>query len=183
MKPKIRDIIGQYRQMIREDGNVEPEQLKKMLSLEKVLPAKYKNDKALNEIIRLINKPMPEKKVVVEQKPDIKKQPSYIEFMELYNEGLNDKEIAEKLNAKYHQIRYLRLRNNLISNNFKIQQDKHKRVQELYMLGYSDNKIAKEVHLSQGTIFNWREKNKLPPNNEPVGGRNNGNETNDNNKH
>ena len=181
MKPKIRDIIGQYRQMIREDGEVEYEQLKKMLSLEEVLPDKYKNDKALNEIIRLINKPMPEKKVVVEQKSDIKKQPSYIEFMELYNEGLNDKEIAEKLDVKYHYIRNLRLRNNLISNNFKIQQDNYKRVQELYMLGYSDYQIAKEVKLSQVTICKWREKNGLPPNNEPVGGRKNGNKTNDNN--
>ena len=169
MKPKIKDIIGQYRSLIREDGQVEPEQLKKMLSLEEVLPAKYKNDKALNEIIRLINKPMPEKKVVVEEKPDTKKQVSYIEFMKLYNEGLNDKEIAEKLSAKYHQIRHLRLRSNLISNSFKIQQEKYKRVQELYMLGYSDSKIATEVRLSQGTIFNWRKKNNLPANNKPIG--------------
>ncbi len=171
MKPKIKDIIGQYRQMIREDGEVEYEQLKEMLLLEEVLPDKYKNDEALNEIIRLINEPITERKIVIEKEPDIKKQPSYIDFIKLYNEGLNDKEIAEKLDAKYHQIRHLRLRSNLISNSFKIQQEKYKRVQELYILGYSDNKIAKEVQLSQGTIFNWREKNNLPPNNEPVGGR------------
>lgn len=170
MKPKIKAIIGQYRRMIKEDGKVEPEQLKKMLLLEEILPNKYKTEKPLNEIIRLINEPISEKRVV-EKEPNFEMQALEKDFIKLYNEGLNDKEIAEKLKAKYHQIRYLRLRNNLMSNNFKIQQDKYKRVQELYMLDYSDYQIAKEVKLSQGTICKWREKNSLPPNNKQVGGR------------
>lgn len=168
MKPRIKAIIGQYRRIIKEDGEVEPKDLKEMLLLDEALPDVYKTDNAINKIIKLINKPDARKKAV-EEKP--KKQVSYIDFMKLYNEGLNDKEIAEKLGAEYHHVRYLRLRSKLMSNNFKIQQEKYKRVQELYMLGYSDNKIAKEVQLSQGTIFKWRDKNKLPPNNKPVGGR------------
>lgn len=183
MKPKIRDIIGQYRQMIREDGKVEPEQLKKMLLLEEVLPAKYKADEPLNEIIRLISKPIPKKRVYVKKELTPEVQKLHTDFMELYNSGLNDDEIAERLDVNYHQARYLRLKYNLESNSAKRLEEKYKKAMKYYKQGLSDKKIAEKVELSSVSIFNWRKDNELPSNYKAMGGRNNGNETNDNNKH
>lgn len=156
-----------------KDGEVEDYELKNMLMLDDGLPERYKNEKYLSKLINLINEPISPKSVKVKNESLSKKEKAklYEDFITLYNKGLKDMEISDELDINYHKIRYMRMQAGLISNNFKVQKNNLIKVKSLYEKGHSDYEIAKEVKLSQTAIFKWREKNKLPPNNEPVGGR------------
>ena len=71
-------------------------------------------------------------------------QKLHTDFMEFYNNGgLNDDEIAERLDVNYHQARYLRLKYNLESNSAKRLEEKIQKGNEILQarfIGQEDTK-------------------------------------------
>lgn len=96
--------------------------------------------------------------------------------MALYNQGLSDQEIGEKLYLSYATIAYWRKINGLPSNS------KHRRItpgMEAEMLrmhqdGMSDGQIAKTIGLVKNTVLSWRRRRGLRTNfkrgGEPIHG-------------
>ena len=97
---------------------------------------------------------------------------------ELYNEGLNDKEIAEKTGVSKIAVCRWRHRNKLPHNRYAnkpksnrtrthkkgdayIENPKYAIVRELYNEGLNDKEIAAKVGMHQKSIFRWRKDNKL----------------------
>ena len=84
--------------------------------------------------------------------------------MELYNEGLTDKEMAEELDWTISTIADWRRENNLPVNKF--YKKKHEKRMELYNEGLTDKEITERLDLGSSTIGVWRKRNNLPPNNK-----------------
>lgn len=96
--------------------------------------------------------------------------------MALYNQGLSDQEIGEKLYLSYATIAYWRKINGLPSNS------EHRRItpgMEVEMLrmhqdGMSDGQIAKTMGLVKNTVLSWRRRRGLRANfkrgGEPIHG-------------
>ena len=84
----------------------------------------------------------------------------------LYRDGLNDREIAEKLYLTASAITYWRHINGLSPNDHrrKITAAMEQELFRLYQNGGSDGQIAKAVNLSKGTILSWRQRRGLAAN-------------------
>ena len=89
--------------------------------------------------------------------------------LELYNMGLSDKEIAEKVFLTQSAISGWRRKNGLKTNNPRpvITQKIEEKMLFLYKSGLSDREIGNCVSLSKPTVQRWRQKNELKPNFEP----------------
>lgn len=89
--------------------------------------------------------------------------------LELYNMGLSDKEIAEKVFLTQSAISGWRRKNNLKTNHPRpvITQKIEEKMLFLYKSGLSDREIGNCVSLSKPTVQRWRQKNELKPNFEP----------------
>lgn len=89
--------------------------------------------------------------------------------LELYNMGLSDKEIAEKVFLTQSAISGWRRKNNLKTNHPRpvITQKIEEKMLFLYKSGLSDREIGNCVSLSKPTVQRWRQKNNLRPNFEP----------------
>ena len=81
-------------------------------------------------------------------------------LMELYEDGLSDKKVAEALGLKEFQVLRWRQERNLPSKSSLRHLDKN-RVRELYEEGKSDREIARTLGVAAKTITNWRSKEKL----------------------
>ena len=93
---------------------------------------------------------------------------SYIQIQKCYEKGLNDTEIAEKLDIKKDKVRTWRYDNGLESNHIKKMKSKKKgsreKFFELYKKGYNDAEIARATgYTSSQTVRLWRSKLDLPP--------------------
>lgn len=86
--------------------------------------------------------------------------------MALYNQGLSDQEIGEKLYLSYATIAYWRKINGLPSNS------EHRRITpgmeaemlRMYQDGMSDGQISQESGMKKATVVSWRRRNGLPGN-------------------
>lgn len=89
--------------------------------------------------------------------------------LELYNMGLSDKEIAEKVFLTQSAISGWRRKNNLKTNHPRpvITQKIEEKMLFLYKSGLSDREIGNCVSLSKPTVQRWRQRNELKPNFEP----------------
>jgi transposase len=82
--------------------------------------------------------------------------------IELYNQGLNDKEIAQKMGLAISSIQHWRKKNNLPPNRFhKFPHEKRKNFLELYEKGFNDREIAERLNLSPFIIYRLRKKHNL----------------------
>ncbi len=79
---------------------------------------------------------------------------------ELYDQGMTDREIAERCYVSRGVIYKWRKRRGLPYNS---QYDERKR-HNLYRQGLNDYEIAARCGVTQPAIFQWREKMGLPPN-------------------
>jgi len=89
--------------------------------------------------------------------------------LKLYNQGLNDVEMAAELNVGRHAVRGWRKRRGLPANvgpgeTGSIPEEEHKERLKYYNQGLSDREIGKKVHLSKTGIAYWRETHGLPAN-------------------
>lgn len=89
--------------------------------------------------------------------------------LELYNMGLSDKEIAEKVFVTQSAISGWRRKNGLKTNNPRpiVTRKVEEKMLFLYKSGLSDREIGNCVSLSKPTVQRWRQKNELKPNFEP----------------
>ena len=81
-------------------------------------------------------------------------------LMELYKEGLSDRNVAETLGLKEFQVLRWRQERDLPSNYSLHRLDKN-RARELYEEGKSDREIAEILGVVPNTICQWRKKEKL----------------------
>lgn len=86
--------------------------------------------------------------------------------LELYNMGLSDKEIAEKVFVTQSAISGWRRKNGLKTNNPRpiVTRKTEEKMLFLYKSGLSDREIGNCVSLSKPTVQRWRQKNNLNPN-------------------
>lgn len=104
------------------------------------------------------------------QKPkEPKAEPAWhAEARELYANGLNDKQIAEKVHVSSGAVAYWRHKQGLPPIN--IYQTEipawHKDAQGLYNQGWTDRQIAEAVSRSPESVRQWRMRNNLPRQNQ-----------------
>ncbi len=78
------------------------------------------------------------------------------EVRRLYNAGLNDRQIAEKVHHNIRTIFDWRKRNQLPQQGIGLSKAEEDQRKALYDSGLSDYKIAKALNTSPHTISNWR---------------------------
>lgn len=80
-------------------------------------------------------------------------------LMELYEDGLSDRKIAESLGLKEFQVLRWRQERQLPSK--ALHRMDEERAREMYYAGKSDREIAKKLGVAAQTVCNWRSKEKL----------------------
>lgn len=88
---------------------------------------------------------------------------SEIARKQLYDSGLNDREIGDMLDVTRFTIRYWRTRRGLPPNFSFFLPSQAERFFELYKKGYNDNEIAKVLGIDQSRVSEFREHKDLPP--------------------
>lgn len=91
-------------------------------------------------------------------------------FLELYNNGVHEKEIAKELSVSTSTIRRWRLKyglkpNNPNSNKYSFESTKDQ-IAKLHQEGLSDTQIADNIGCRAANVAIWRNKLKLPKNRE-----------------
>ena len=133
MNLKLENIIHDYQNIIKEDGEVSREELKEMIMLDEEIDSYYKSPA---QIVHLINEIMkPRKSKCVYSDKEEKEQ-----RMELYNKGLNDVEIAKIQNRSIACVSLWRNRKGLPSQ---LEIESKKKWEEripLYYQGYFQQK-------------------------------------------
>ena len=81
------------------------------------------------------------------------------EFMRLYAQGLNDRQIAEAMHYCDRNIQRIRTKLGLPVN-----PPGEKERMELYTQGLNDTQIARQLGMTQNTITVWRNRRGLPGN-------------------
>ncbi len=85
--------------------------------------------------------------------------------IKFYKQGLNDKEIAEKVGLSRGGITDWRKRNNIPpNNNYKLNKKEQNKRMRLYNKGLTDPEIAEKLGEKKITISSWRYRNNLEPN-------------------
>lgn len=86
------------------------------------------------------------------------------ERLQLYSQGLNDREIAEKLYLSSNAIFRWRKINNLTDNVKTKNQRSEERKLILYNAGFTDKEMAYQLKMKTRSIQAWRSKRHLPMN-------------------
>lgn len=86
--------------------------------------------------------------------------------MALYNQGLSDQEIGEKLYLSYATIAYWRKINGLPSNSEhrRITPDMEAEMLRMHQDGMSDGQISQESGMKKATVVSWRRRRGLAAN-------------------
>lgn len=160
--------VNEYANMIKNDGNIEREELKNMLKLEIFLNDKYKSEKKLNEITDKIYAKV-DRFYAKDNKDFVKisSKEKAKQRLELYNKGLDDDEIAEIEGCSVGYIGQWRIKNGLPKhkdNRRKSLEELHIKRMALYNKGLTDEEIAQELGLKKKTISYWRQNQKLKMN-------------------
>lgn len=90
--------------------------------------------------------------------------------MELYREGLNDSEIARRLDVSDNSVHLWRRRNGLASHCVRVAENEETRRRSLWGQGLSDAEIGEAVGVHRKAISAWRHVRGLPPNRKNRGG-------------
>ena len=80
---------------------------------------------------------------------------------DLYDQGLNDREIADKFGCHTSTVRDWRVENGLEAQNSYTNHDTTGWI-DLYDQGLSDGQIGKQVGAIPASVRAWRKRNKLP---------------------
>lgn len=83
-------------------------------------------------------------------------------FIDLYNKGLDDSQISEKLQITLNAARDFRVNHNLPTQKIKKREENKRKFLELYNQGYNDSEIGRMIDVNHVTIKNWREALDLP---------------------
>lgn len=86
------------------------------------------------------------------------------QFTKLYDEGLEDNEIAKKLNCSKSSVTAFRYKLKLKAQDTKRRKNHHIQFQKLYDLGLNDSEIARRVGVNNVTVHYWRKNLGLTPN-------------------
>lgn len=92
------------------------------------------------------------------------RQREYRQMKKLYEEGLNDREIAEEMRKPPATVRNWRLREGLSANSGRTRtgtaavQERRRKMMELWSQGLNDREIAEGVQVTKKTVRAWREK-------------------------
>ena len=87
------------------------------------------------------------------------------QLIALHKEGLNDREIAEKLGANRRTVQGRRSKLGIESNKSPIS---HQRFLELYERGLNDPEIANALGVTDGTMYRYRKRHNLASNWKPL---------------
>lgn len=84
----------------------------------------------------------------------------------LYNQGLNDREIGERLYLTSSAIAFWRRVNGLPAHNTyrRITPEIDAEMREIHRAGKSDLVISKKFGMNKNTVYSWRRRNGLPAN-------------------
>lgn len=150
--------VNEYAKIIKTDGNVEREELKNILKLDTFLDDKYKDEKSLDEVVDKIYSKIDDKvtKLSIEERFALR--------LKLYNQGMDDDEIAKIEGASSATVGQWRINKKLpkhIDHRKKNLEELHKKRLELYNKGLTDEEIGKELNTKVKTITAWRWKQKL----------------------
>ena len=85
-------------------------------------------------------------------------------FLDLYNNGVSDDEIASIFNVTKNKIVTYRKNLKLLSQTDRKRQENKKLFLELYNQGFNDTEISNKLNINHVTIKNWREDLNLPSN-------------------
>lgn len=85
-------------------------------------------------------------------------------FMELYNSGLVDSEIADTLGVTQQCVIHARERLELESNHVINKRKLHEKMKDHHENQCSDCRIAKKLNVGRGKVIRWRKRNNLPAN-------------------
>lgn len=85
-------------------------------------------------------------------------------FLDLYNKGLNDEDLARELNVSKSTIQKTRKHLNLVANLQKEREEKLEEFKELYKKGLNDTEISRILNVNNVTVHYWRKKYNLPSN-------------------
>lgn len=91
-----------------------------------------------------------------------RRQQIYRQMRALYDEGLNDREIAEELRKSATTVRHWRIREGLPSNTGRVRtspaavQERQRQMVALWKQGLNDREIAEKMQMSKKTVRNWR---------------------------
>jgi transposase len=85
------------------------------------------------------------------------------ELVKLYSEGLNDREIAERMGITIPSVRYWRKKLGLKSKHIYGRKVDVNKIIELRNKGYPMHRIARELGVSYGTVEYWFHKLKIKP--------------------
>ena len=102
----------------------------------------------------------------------VKKPPNRLDeaaAKELYDQGMSDRKIAERLNVATYTVCSWRNANGLpyIGASRQISDNRL----ELYLAGMTDREIGRALGLTEKCIFSWRKRHGLPPNGTRGGDR------------
>lgn len=90
------------------------------------------------------------------------------ERYDLYNRGLNDREIADILMYERTTITIWRNKHGLPKNDIggrpKLSSKEHNARLKLWRNGYTDTEIARALYMSRAAVYAWRRKNGLKKN-------------------
>lgn len=136
-----------------------------MIQKEKLIELR-ENGKTLSEIAEFFGvSTSTVKRFIAKNNLQIKKKDvDYDEFIKLYNEYLEDSEIALKLNLKKGTITSYRKSLNLESQSSRKRKENKIKFKELYDKGLNDTEISKLLNVNNVTIKNWREELSLSTN-------------------
>lgn len=156
----LASLISSYRLIILKDGKMTRNELIEALELDNELSPEYKTKEQISNIADeiLFNKSK-------EEVPKKNRKEKEEERLALYNQGLNDYEIADIQRISQSTVYQWRKKNGLKKNPAKINPKFAERMR-LYELGYTDCKIGKLTDYTSTTIYMWRKKNKLPSKNK-----------------
>ena len=148
MNYKIDKIIYDYQNIIRDDGEVSRNELKKMLMMDDEILSIYKTSSKINSLINMILKPR-ERKSTHPDKAEID------ERLRLSNDGMTDSDIAKIQSRCVASITRWRHERNLQSNMKKINKNKMNERIKLYYQGYSAKEIAEITGDKKSAIENY----------------------------
>lgn len=156
----LANLISCYKTIISKDGAMTKDEIIEALELDQELMPEYKTKQQLTKIAdEIMNNSL-----IFEEQNKCKKE-VLKERLSLYEQGLNDYEIADIQRVTQATIFLWRKKNNLPKNPAKknpIFVEKMEYRMQLYELGYNDKKIGDMTNVSSTTIYMWRKRKKLP---------------------
>lgn len=124
------------------------------------LKQKYENGVSISTLTELSGLPVSEIRYALGL-PERQSRFDRSSWPDLYDQGLNDREIANIFGCHTSTVRDWRVENGLAAQNSYTNHDTSGWI-ELYDQGLSDGQIGKQVGAIPASVRAWRKRNKLP---------------------